>query len=246
MSVVLQFLGSGDAFGDGGRFQAAFALLSGSGRVLVDCGASTLIALKRARIDPSTIDAIVVSHYHGDHFGGIPFFVLDAQFAKRERPLVIAGPAGVAERVRAAFDVLFPGSAATPQRFGPRFLDLPPREAVEVGPARVTAVPVEHTPGTQAHGLRIELDGRSVGYSGDTAWTEALVELASGTDAFVCECYTVQRDVPGHLSLRSIARQRSRLRTPRLILTHLGPEPLQAGHVAGATLAHDGLVVTLE
>lgn len=247
MSVLrLQFLGSGDAFGSGGRFQACILASSEEGAVLIDCGASSLIALKQASIDPNTIDAVVISHFHGDHFGGVPFLVLDGQFAKRDRPLVVAGPAGVERRVRAAFDALFPGSAETPRVFGPRYVQLQAGRATDVGPARVTAIAVQHTPGTEAHGLRVELGGHVIGYSGDTAWTDALIEVAARTDAFICECYAGSREIPLHLNARAIAQHRRSLNTQRLILTHVGPEMLTAGHVAGATIAHDGLVVTIE
>jgi ribonuclease BN (tRNA processing enzyme) len=58
------------------------------------------------------LDIILLSHLHGDHFGGLPFLILDAQFSRRTRPLVIAGPPGVEARVRDAMEVLFPGSSA--------------------------------------------------------------------------------------------------------------------------------------
>jgi ribonuclease BN (tRNA processing enzyme) len=223
-ALTLRFIGSGAAFGDGGRFQACILLSCDAGTVLVDCGASSLIAMKQAAIDPNTIDAIVISHFHGDHFGGIPFFLIDGTIAKRDRPLVIAGPLGIERHVRAAAEALFPGSAEAP---------------------RVTAIPVSHTPATVPHGLRVELGGRTVGYSGDTEWTDALVEIAAHTDAFICECLSMSKDIPLHLNAKAIVQHRRSLNTQRLILTHLGTDMLKAGHVAGATIAHDGLVVTL-
>jgi ribonuclease BN (tRNA processing enzyme) len=246
-ALTLRFLGSGDAFGSGGRFQACILASSDAGSVLIDCGASSLIALKQAAIDPNRIDAIVVSHFHGDHFGGIPFFIIDGQIAKRERPLVVAGPPGIAGRVRAAFDALFPGSADTPRAFGPVYVELHSGLETAVGPATVTAIGVEHTPGTNAHGLRIGLGDRTVGYSGDTAWTQTLLEIAARTDAFICECLAMSKQIPFHLNAREIAEHRPALDTQRLILTHLGPETLGAGgQLAGATVAHDGLVMTIE
>ncbi|MBZ0148102.1 MAG: MBL fold metallo-hydrolase, partial [Pseudorhodoplanes sp.] len=80
----LQFIGSGDAFGSGGRFNTCFHLTGARTNALIDCGASSLIALKRAGIDRNAIETILVTHFHADHFGGVPFFVLDAQLvAKR-------------------------------------------------------------------------------------------------------------------------------------------------------------------
>ena len=109
--VRVQFLGSGDAFGGGGRFQTCILVQAGQTAFLMDCGASSLVAMKRFGVDPAGINLILVTHLHGDHFGGIPFFVLDAQFSRRSRPLVIAGPPGIEARTRQAMEVLFPGSA---------------------------------------------------------------------------------------------------------------------------------------
>ena len=118
--IQVSFIGSGDALGSGGRFQACI-LLQAPGHdgddVLLDCGASSLVALKQQHHDPNQIGLVLLSHLHGDHFGGLPFLVLDGQFAHRTRPLHVAGPAGVRERVQAAMEVLFPGSTGVQRRF---------------------------------------------------------------------------------------------------------------------------------
>ena len=75
----VRFLGSGDAFGSGGRFQTCIQVSSegsDAAHLLVDCGASSLVAMKRYGVETSDIDAIVLSHLHGDHFGVLPFFIL--------------------------------------------------------------------------------------------------------------------------------------------------------------------------
>ena len=78
----LQFLGSGDAFGSGGRFNMCILVESEATRFLVDCGASSLIAMKRLGVSPNSIDTILITHLHADHFGGLPFFILNEQFLK--------------------------------------------------------------------------------------------------------------------------------------------------------------------
>jgi ribonuclease BN (tRNA processing enzyme) len=128
--VQVRFVGSGDAFGSGGRFQTCILLRAPghNGDVLLDCGASSLIALKQQRQDPNQIGLVLVSHLHGDHFGGLPFLVLDGQFAHRTRPLHVVGPAGVGERVQAAMEVLFPGSTQIQRRFPVHFHELIDRQ----------------------------------------------------------------------------------------------------------------------
>ena len=100
LTMRLTIVGSGDAFGSGGRFNTCFWLETAKATLLVDCGASSLVALKAHGLDHGDIDGIVLSHLHGDHFGALPFLLLDAQFlARRERPLLIAGPPGTRARL---------------------------------------------------------------------------------------------------------------------------------------------------
>ena len=119
--VRLQFVGSGDAFGSGGRFQTCIYVWSEATHLLTDCGTSSLIAMKRFGVDPSLVDTIVLSHLHGDHFGGVPFFIMDAHYVShRRKPLIVAGPPGLEARIFEAMEVLFPGSSRTRRRSSTR------------------------------------------------------------------------------------------------------------------------------
>jgi len=92
VALRLQFVGCGDAFGSGGRFNTCFHLTGAGTNLLIDCGASSLIAMKTLGVDRNAIDAILITHFHADHFGGLPFFMLDAQFtSRRSRPLSVIG-----------------------------------------------------------------------------------------------------------------------------------------------------------
>src|ERR1700748_2836223 len=116
--MELRFIGCGDAVGSGGRFNTCFLITATHCRFLIDCGASSLVALKQAPIDPNSIDAVVISHLHGDHFGGLPFLLLDARrMSKRTKPLLLCGPPGLDERLRATQEALFPGSSERPVGF---------------------------------------------------------------------------------------------------------------------------------
>jgi len=241
----LTFLGSGDAFGSGGRLQTCLCLEGPGGRALLDCGATALVAMKRAGVDPSTVGWVLVTHLHGDHFGGIPFLVLDGQFGRRETPLIVAGPPGAGARVPAAMETLFPGSSRAARRFETELMELAPRVATGVGPLTVTAFPVEHASGAPSLALRVEWGGKVVAYSGDTEWCEALAEAGRGADLFVCEAYTFERRIRYHLDHATLARHLARIGARRVILTHLGPEMLARRADAVAECADDGLVVEI-
>ena len=222
--LTVQFIGSGDAFGTDGRFQACISLRWQQQHVLVDCGASSLIALKRLGLDLSSVDAICVSHLHGDHFGGIPFLVLDQQFSRRERPLLLAGPTGLHQRVVDAMEVLFPGSSVTKRRFDLQFVELPGRTRTEVSGAEVMPVEVIHPSGAPALGLRIRCGDKILAYSGDTEWTDDLLEITAGADLFVCEAYTYERSIRYHMSYSDLRAHKNELGCKRIILTHVGPD----------------------
>lgn len=243
--VTLRFLGSGDAFGSGGRFQTCLHLSGAEGSLLIDCGASSLVAMKRAGVDPGEVGWVLLTHLHGDHFGGLPFLVLDGQFSRRTRPLVVAGPPGVRARVEAAMEVFFPGSTAASRRFATEFVELAERRATRVGPAGVTAFAVGHESGAPSYALRVAYGGREIAYSGDTEWTENLVEAARGADLFVCEAYFFDKRIPYHLDYRSVLEHRARFGCRRLVLTHMSRDMLDRRAEVEVECAEDGQVIVL-
>src|SRR5215471_12575462 len=142
--MQLRFVGSGDAFGSGGRSNTCFHVTGNSVNFLIDCGASSLPAMKRLEIERDEIDLILITHFHGDHFAGLPFFLLDAQFSRRTRPLVIAGPEGIETRLPQVMEALFEHSSKTQQKFELSVLPLKPRERRSLGGVTVTPYPVVH------------------------------------------------------------------------------------------------------
>jgi ribonuclease BN (tRNA processing enzyme) len=244
--VELRFLGTGDAFGSGGRLHTSTLVRSEGLSVLVDCGPSTLAALRRDAIQPDAVDAIVLTHLHGDHFAGIPFLVMDAHYATgRTKPLVIAGPAGVEAAVARAHEALFPGSGPLPLRFPLSWLEWTGGATTAVGPAAVTPFPVAHSTVLPCFGLRIELAERVLAFSGDTEWTDALVPLSAGADIFVCECFGYDSAPPHHLDFQTLQSHLHELTCRRLLPTHMGEQMLARVSEFGIVTASDGLVLQI-
>jgi ribonuclease BN (tRNA processing enzyme) len=247
MAVTLEFLGSGDAFGTGGRFHTCQLVRGPSLLALIDCGASAPVALQQRGVAQPDLTHIVLSHLHGDHFGGVPFLLLDAAYNRhRTTPLVIAGPCGVRERVIATLDLLFPGTSSRVLDLAPhRFVEVRERESSDLGGLLVTAFEVRHGSGAPAHALRLAIDGRTIAYSGDTEWTPVLADVASDADLFICECFGWTSQVPAHLTHELLVQHAHLLRCKRMLLTHLGQEMLDRQHEARWTCAFDGMVVTV-
>lgn len=242
----VRFIGCGDAFGSGGRFQTCIMVEGEHTSALIDCGPSSLISMKQRGISPNQIDAILLTHLHGDHFGGIPFFLLDAAFAsRRDTPLIVAGPPGARQRIRDAQEVLFPGSSTLPWRYELTMLELEPGVTHTIRDLDVTPLLMDHPSGAPSTGLRVACDRRVVSYTGDTQWNENIVALAHEADLFVAETYTMETSVANHMTYARWLEERARLTPKRFIATHMSEQVLQRIDELDCETAHDGLAIAL-
>jgi ribonuclease BN (tRNA processing enzyme) len=244
--MQLRFVGCGDALGSGGRFNTCFHVTGSSVNFLIDCGASSLPALKRLAIARDDIDLILITHFHGDHFAGLPFLLLDAQFTRRTRPLVIAGPEGIATRLAQLMEALFENSSKTQQRFDLSVVALKPLEMRSFGAVDVTPYPVVHgESGGPFLAYRVEAEGRVIAYSADTEWTETLIPAARDADLFIAEAYYYDKAVKNHLSLKTLEAHLAEIRPKRLILTHMSDDMLGRLGALAYEAASDGMVVDI-
>lgn len=244
--MELQLLGTGDAFGSGGRFNTCFLVDRGDDSFLIDCGASTMIAIRRFGVDPNRIAAIVLSHLHGDHFGGLPFFILDAQLvSRRTRPLLIAGPKGTRERCEALMEACFPGSTKAERRFVIEFVELEPgaRTIIPTIETAVSGHVVRHPSGAPSLALRLECDGRVIAYTGDTEWVDDLAIVGHKADILIAEAYTFDRRIRFHLDFATLREMLPSIDAKQIVLTHMSPDMLDRDPTsfAGCKTAFDGM-----
>jgi ribonuclease BN (tRNA processing enzyme) len=246
MTVTVTFVGSGDAFGSGGRFQTCIMVDAPGFRFVIDFGASSLIALNQLGIAHNSIDAIVLTHLHGDHCGGIPFMLSDAMLgAKRATPLTIAGPRDTEARLREVADAMMPGMHVMTPKFVLDYVEIDVMRPTVVGDLTVTSYPAAHTGETNPTCVRIEVAGRVISYTGDSAWTKHMPALAADADLFIAESYFHTKPVRFHLNYPDIEEHRAELTAKRTILTHMSPEMLAQQDLVPEECAYDGLVVEI-
>jgi ribonuclease BN (tRNA processing enzyme) len=189
-------------------------------RVLLDLGSGALGALQR-HADPLTIDAVLISHLHADHFFDISGYYVMRKYHPRgpQARIPVHGPRGMRSRVARAYGLpLDPGMN---DEFEFKRLRKGP---LEIGPFTVTARRVEHP--IEAYGFRVEHAGKVLAYSGDTALCTSLVELAADADLLLAEAaFRDDADNPPgiHLTGSEAASVARDARVGRLVLTHIPP-----------------------
>lgn len=238
-ALDLTFIGAGNAFTNG-QCHSGFVA---NNRVLFDAPPTTVYALARARIDIEQLDVILLSHFHGDHYFGMPFLFLAYQFAgaagnparQRTRDLTIVGPPGVEETVeklaQLAFPYLltvegYPNKHPVDAGYRRRYVEMAPGDQVETNGLRIGAARMNHAEGSLpvALGYRVEIDGHTLAYTGDSAWCDELFTIGRGADVYVADAnYPTGRNQIEHMSMDDIRELRAGLdaRTT-MVLTHMG------------------------
>jgi ribonuclease BN (tRNA processing enzyme) len=244
--MKITFLGTGDSFGSGGRHATSIFVQGNDFGVLLDCGPSVLPSMKAKNYSATQVDAVFISHFHGDHFGGVPFLLLEYQYrGPRRRPLTIAGPPGTIDKMKGLTQILFPGLHSKTPPYELAFRDLDSRQAEKVGPATLTPFPVKHFPDDVAYGFRLRLEGRIVVFSGDTAWTDELAKQSEDADLFVCECSSFEPETEFHMSHRDLETRRDEIRAQRVVLTHADEQVIARRSELVFELADDGQEIEL-
>jgi ribonuclease BN (tRNA processing enzyme) len=241
-------VGTGDAFGAGGRLQTCFHIARpGHAPVLLDCGATALVGLKRFGLPANDIESVFVTHLHGDHFGGLIWMLLDAQFgAIRTKPLTVYGPPTIEARLKAASDALYPGAFDRPVGYQRRFVEISPKTPITVDGLAITVIEVDHPSGAPSYGMRLATGLKSLAFTGDTAWTPSVLELGRGADVYIMDCWSPDGAPAVHMSFEQIAGHLDQMDAKRIVLTHMNDAMI--AHVpkiknARISAAFDGRII---
>lgn len=203
----------------------------GTFSLLLDLGPGSFGALYRY-VDPSAVEAVLLSHLHPDHCLDLCALYVGASYSPPApwRPAAVYGPADTAERLVRAYDVAAPPGVEPAEPAGgiADYFDFHPwQPSQQIGPFDVTVARVAHP--VEAYGIRLTErsgNGASLVFSGDTGPSPALTELATGADLLLIEASFLDRpDNPAglHLSGRQAAEIGTAAGVGALVLTHIPP-----------------------
>jgi len=244
--VDVQFLGSGDAFGTGGRFNTCFHVTTPKHSFLIDCGATSLVAMKKFSVNPNSIDSIFLTHLHGDHFAGVIFFLMDGRYiSKRTRPLIIAGPKGVKARIIQTMEALYPGCWDKYIDFDLIFIELSKGHRQAFNGVGVFPYSAKHLQDGNDFILRFDVYGKTITYSGDTSWTQDLIQASHDADLLICESFHYDVECPFHMDYKTFKKKLPEITAKRIVLTHLGPDALARQDQMDQQVAFDGMKISI-
>ncbi len=243
--MKITFIGSGDACATGGKNQTCFLIEDTSKTFLVDCGPASLAALRKNGFNTEKIDFVINTHMHGDHFGGIPYLLMDMDInCQRKRAFKIFGPENIGIRVPELMNVLYPGYLI--KNYQVSFHNLKADSLEQVEGYNVQTFLMEHKAYSDCLGYRISNNNFSFAYTGDTAWTEKIFDLAKDTDVFICECSLYEKNLNlKHIAYKELIANIDKIKTQRLILTHLSQDMFDNLSEVNLEIAYDNLEVNI-
>jgi len=202
-----------------------------------------------AGVDWAKLDMIFITHFHTDHIGDIAplLFAFNIPDVNRTSRLTLCGPPGlrkVCDALAGAY-----GEWLIPKRYELVVEELPGEpfvgEPLEDAGWRIETAPPEHT--RPAYAYRLEADGKSIVYSGDTDYSEPVANMATDADLLILECsYPDEIDVPGHLTPSKAGQMARAANCRKLVLTHLYPICADYDLVSECEQVFDGEVIVAE
>ncbi len=240
--MEVQFIGSGDAFGSGGRLQPCILITDSDKRIALDFGLSSLIGLRQQKIHPNSIDAVLLTHLHGDHCGGVPFLLMDAMLgSRRKSSLTVLGPEGIETHIQQLQEALFPGSHVMRPVFTLEYVEISPGSPVQFAGNEISAVKARHTESTKPLALKVRTEKKTVVYTGDGELTEELIGFSAGADLLISECYYYDKAIKWHLNYPDVKH----LKAGKTVLTHMHENMLAHTDEVPEICACDGMKIII-
>jgi ribonuclease BN (tRNA processing enzyme) len=206
---------------------------------LFEAPPQALMSVQKAGVDPNDLKAVIISHHHGDHFYGLPMLMLWWKWKGRTKPIRIIGPRDTEEITRTIASKTYPWLFDL--TYDIEWVVAEPGTSMAVDGIQIETFPMIHDDMLDnCLGFACEINGRRLGYTGDTTYCDSVEDLARWSEVLVAECASVDGQVPIHMNLRDdIPRVRKLMpASSQLILTHID-SAVAASNPAGIIIAEE-------
>ncbi|NUM34214.1 MAG: MBL fold metallo-hydrolase [Candidatus Brocadiae bacterium] len=224
-SLRLLFLGTGDYANTGARANQSIWIQSQDTNVLLECGPTTLLRMQQERLNPNELQAVLITHFHGDHFVGIVFLDLALTLDwNRQKSIVYAGPRGLQNHFEQTYKVCY-GDFYPNYQFPRNFEEYSPKQTYNLEGMQIFPIPMKHK--KESLGYRIQTQGKTIAFTGDTAWNDDMINLSKDADLLITECVDYQKTSKNHLSYQELKEHSALLGAKKIVLTHVGKDVLE-------------------
>lgn len=226
--MKLYILGSGTCVPNVRRGSSGYAIKLPKSTILFDCGSGTTWKLGMVGVDYLTVDHIFITHFHPDHTADLIPFLFATKYPHpkgREKPLSIWGPKGFSEfysSLKVLYDDWISPEGLSIEPDGVSVNDID-SDILKFDDFTLAAQKTFHTENSLA--FKIESEGKSIVYSGDTDYGEYLIQLARDADILIIECsFPDSLKFKGHLTPSEVGKIANASQAKKIILTHLYPD----------------------
>ncbi|MHA1984923.1 MAG: MBL fold metallo-hydrolase [Candidatus Hodarchaeales archaeon] len=255
----LHFIGTGNAFAEGGRFNASYWLTTYNNKLvhtLIDCGPTTLAGIRKFNLPFHQLNRIFISHYHGDHFAGIPFLLLDRAYLTplesaygSNNKFQIIGPPELEKRIINLIKAMYPSQMDTLLNLC-EFQIIKPNSSFNFPEYKVSTFKANHS--EQAIMYKFEFhNNSSFLYTGDNEMTQEQISIFKDLDFLITECTTFESQNGNHTSYKFIVDNLEifqDLNVGEILLVHVGSEVfknLGTSMPVKLKLTYDGMKLSL-
>lgn len=241
--VTVKVLGSGNAFNQNNRLNSSYLISTSNEKILFDCGFTSPLALQKENIEFNSIDTIVISHYHGDHFAGIAALLLGLKYVSiQNKKLRIIGPGDVQSKIFELIRVLYPGSEDLLEELNIEFISVVEKQGrIKFDDYSLLPIPMIHSEGSDPFGYVFKFNNTTIGFSGDTSWHKGVEDLLIKSDHIFLECNFEEKIGKGHLSVTELNESNLvQEKKSYIYLTHLHEGSYRKAIDHGYTCVEDG------
>ncbi len=219
--VEVVFLGVGEAFDENNyntSLLATFSQESASTVLMLDCGFTAPMGFWKQGLEVDALDGIWVSHFHGDHFLGLPAILVRFLEEGRKKALTILGQKGIKDLILNSLDIAYPNFYKKLQ-FQLVFSEIEPNKDYDIFGLNLKSAESAHSQRNLA--LRIDFPGKSIYYSGDGSPTRESLTLAKGSDLIVQETFSIEAEIFGHGTVLGAIKMAHEGKSAHLALVHI-------------------------